>query len=114
MRKPLLADIRQYIEWMIDRRSLIRVTQNTERPGKGKTTTLRYGAPSPLVHDQYVRLLFRGQLNGFPFTGIQGGQQFGVAHDNQVAERRGIRDGQHSQSAMQLAQQVRLGLQFFH
>jgi hypothetical protein len=41
------------------------------------------------------------------------GQQFGVAHDNQVAERKGIRDGQHPQSAMQLVQQVRLGLQFF-
>jgi hypothetical protein len=36
-----------------------------------------------------------------------------VAHDNQVAEWRGIRDGQHPQSAMQLVQQVRLGLQFF-
>ena len=41
------------------------------------------------------------------------GQQLGVAHDNQVAEWRGIRDGQHPQSAMQLVQQVRLGLQFF-
>jgi len=29
--KTLLADIRQYIEWIIDQRSPIRVTQNTER-----------------------------------------------------------------------------------
>ena len=41
------------------------------------------------------------------------GQQFGVTYGNQVAERRGIRDGQHPRSAMQSVQQVRLGLQFF-
>ena len=63
---------------MIDQRSLISVTQNTECASQRKPTTLRYCSPSPLVHDQYVRLLFHGQLNGFPFTGIEGGHQFGV------------------------------------
>jgi hypothetical protein len=57
---------------------LISVTQNSECAGQRKSTTLRYSSPSPLVHDQYIRLLFRGQLNGFPFPGVEGGHQFGV------------------------------------
>jgi hypothetical protein len=76
--KALLAHICQDIERMTDQRSLITATQNTERAGQRKTTTLRYGSPFSFVDDQYVRLLFHGQLNGFPFTGIKGGQQFGI------------------------------------
>jgi hypothetical protein len=76
--KALLANVRQDLERIIDQRSLISVTQNTKCASQRKPTTPRYCSPSPLVHDQYVRPLFRAQLNGFPFTRIEGGHQFGV------------------------------------
>jgi hypothetical protein len=49
-------------ERMIDQRSLISVTQNTECASHRKPTTLRHRSPSSFVDDQHVRLLFCGQL----------------------------------------------------
>jgi hypothetical protein len=76
--KPLPAHIGKDFQWVINQRASIAITQDTERAGEGKTAVLRYRSPFPLIHDQHVGLLLRGQLNGFPFAAIKGGYQFGV------------------------------------
>jgi len=76
--KSLRAHVGKYPQGIIDKRSLIAVAEDTERTNEGKSAALRDCSSSPFIHDQHIRLLFRCQLNGFPFAAVEGGRQFSI------------------------------------
>jgi hypothetical protein len=76
--KALLADAGQDLQRVVNQCSLIGGAQNAQRAAERYTPALHNRPALPFSHDEKIRPLFSGELNGFPFAAIESGDEFGI------------------------------------